>query len=157
MTNLADNRRALRDYFIDERHTAGLSLQGWEVKAIRAGRAQLRESYVVARKGELFLLNSHISPLASASTHITAEPARTRKLLMKKAEIRRLATKSREIGRTLIPLNLHLKSGKVKLEVALASGKRKPDKRETIRRREWDRQKARLAKTTSRAKNAAKE
>lgn len=150
MTVLAENRRARRDYFLEERHTAGLSLQGWEVKAIRAGRAQLRDSYVVARGGELFLLNCHISPLASASTHIEPDPSRTRKLLMKKMEIRRLAVKSREIGNTLIPLNLRLKNHRIKLEFALAGGKRKTDKRETIRRREWEREKSRLGKTASR-------
>ena len=141
---LAENRRARHHYTLEDVFEAGLVLRGWEVKAMRAGRAQLAESHVVVRRGELFLLNCHVSPLSSSSTHVEAQPTRTRKLLLHGAQIRRLIGKVREAGLTLIPLNLHLSRGKVKLQMALARGKKRHDKRESIKRREWERERGRI-------------
>ena len=141
---LADNRRARHHYTVEDDFEAGLVLEGWEVKAIRAGRAQLTESHVVVRRSELFLLNCHVSPLSSLSTHVEARPTRSRKLLMHGTQIRRLIGKVREAGLTLIPLNLHLSRGMVKLQVALARGKKRHDKRESVKRREWEREKGRI-------------
>ena len=141
---LAENRRARHHYTLEDDFEAGLVLEGWEVKAIRAGRAQLAESHVVVRRGELFLLNCHVSPLASSSTHVEPRPTRSRKLLLHATQIRRLIGKAREAGMTLVPLNLHLSRGKVKLQTALARGKKRRDKREAIKRREWEREKGRI-------------
>ena len=143
---LAVNRRAEHNYFIAERFEAGVSLLGWEVKAMRGGRAQLHESYVVVSGAELHLLNCHVSPLISASTHVQPDPSRSRKLLLHRREIRRLIGRVREAGWTLLPLNLHLTRGKIKVEVGLAKGKRQHDKRESIRNKEWAREKQRLLK-----------
>src|SRR5262245_5067908 len=109
--SIAENRKAFHDYFIEERYEAGLALEGWEVKAIRAGRAQIGEGYVMVRNGEVFLIGAHISPLVSASTHVTAEPTRTRKLLLKAEEIKRLIGKVEQRGYTLVPINLHYSKG----------------------------------------------
>ena len=141
---LAENRRARHHYTVEDDFEAGLVLEGWEVKAMRSGRAQLAESHVVVRRGELFLLNCHVSPLSSSSTHVEPRPTRTRKLLLHGAQIRRLIGKVREAGLTLVPLDLHLSRGNVKLRVALARGKKRHDKRESIKRREWDREKGRI-------------
>ncbi|MCA3069678.1 MAG: SsrA-binding protein SmpB [Rhodocyclaceae bacterium] len=141
---LAENRKASHDYFIEERHEAGLSLMGWEVKAIRAGRSQLKEAYVVVRNGEVFLIGCHISPLTSASTHVTPDPTRTRKLLLHAEEIATLIGKVERAGYTLVPLDLHLTRGRVKLAVGLAKGKKQHDKRASEKDREWERQKQRL-------------
>ncbi|MDR2016670.1 MAG: SsrA-binding protein SmpB [Burkholderiales bacterium] len=141
---IVDNRKAFHDYFIEERFEAGLVLDGWEVKAARAGRAQLKEAYVVIRNAELWLLGAHISPLISASTHVRADPTRTRKLLMHATEIRRLIGQVERAGYTLIPINLHFKNGRIKLEVGLAKGKKQHDKRQTEKEREWNREKQRL-------------
>jgi SsrA-binding protein len=144
--SIVDNRKAFHDYFIEERFEAGLSLTGWEVKAVRGGRAQLKEAYVVIRGGELWLIGSHISPLATASTHVKTDPVRTRKLLMHAREIRRLIGQVERAGYTLVPLDLHYKAGRIKLELGLAKGKKQYDKRQTIKQREWDREKQRLMK-----------
>lgn len=141
---IAQNRRAFHDYFIEERYEAGLALEGWEVKAIRAGRAQLGDAHVMARGGELWLVGAHISPLPTVSTHFTPEPARNRKLLLHADEIKRLIGKVQQRGYTLVPLNLHYKKGYVKAEVALAKGKLKHDKRVAERAKEWQREKQRL-------------
>ena len=141
---LAENRRARHHYTLEDTFEAGLVLEGWEVKAMRAGRAQLAESHVVVRRGELFLLNCHVSPLSSSSTHVEPRPTRTRKLLLHGTQVRRLIGKVREAGLTLIPLNLHLSRGRVKLQTALARGKKRHDKREAIKRREWEREKGRI-------------
>ena len=141
---LAENRRARHHYEVEDSFEVGMVLQGWEVKAMRAGRSQLSESHVVVRRSELFLLNCHVSPLSSSSTHVDPRPTRTRKLLLHGGQIKRLIGKVREAGMTLIPLDLHLSRGKIKLQVALARGKKRHDKRETLKRREWDRQKARI-------------
>ncbi|TCS71554.1 SsrA-binding protein [Sulfuritortus calidifontis] len=141
---IADNKKAFHDYFIEERYEAGIALEGWEVKAIRAGRVQLKEAYVVIKKGEIWLIGSHISPLPTASTHVKPDPVRTRKLLLHAAEISKLIGKVERAGYTLVPLNLHYSKGRIKLEIGLAKGKKAHDKRETEKQREWDREKARL-------------
>ncbi|HVL36225.1 MAG TPA: SsrA-binding protein SmpB [Burkholderiales bacterium] len=141
---IVDNRKAFHDYFIEERYEAGLALEGWEVKAIRAGRAQISEAYVMVRGGELYLIGAHVSPLPTASTHIHPDPVRTRKLLLHAEEIRRLVGKVEQRGYTLVPLNLHYAKGRIKLEVGLGRGKLKHDKRADLREREWNREKQRL-------------
>ena len=142
--SIIENRKASHDYFIEERYEAGLVLEGWEVKAIRAGRAQLKEAYVVILEGELALIGSHISPLATASTHIHPDPVRTRKLLMHEAEISKLVGQVERAGYTLVPLDLHYTRGRIKLAVGLAKGKKQHDKRDTEREREWQREKQRI-------------
>ena len=142
--SIVDNKKAFHDYFIEERYEAGLALEGWEAKAIRAGRAQLKEAYVVVKNGEIFLLGSHISPLTTASTHVSPDPVRTRKLLMHRREIERLIGKVERAGYALVPLDLHFSKGRIKLAVGLAKGKKQFDKRETEKKRDWDREKARL-------------
>ena len=144
MSAIAENRRARFDYHVEERFEAGLVLAGWEVKAIRAGQVQLTDGYVVIRDGELFLIGCRINPLISASSHVNPEADRTRKLLMHSEEIRRLIGKVEQKGYTLVPLNLHYKGGLVKAEIALAKGKAQHDKRETEKKRDWDREKGRL-------------
>ena len=146
--SIADNKKAFHDYFIEERYEAGIALEGWEVKAIRAARAQLKEAYVVIRNAELVLIGAHISPLPTASTHITPDPVRTRKLLLHAAEISKLIGKVERAGYTLMPLNLHYARGRIKLEIGLAKGKKQHDKRETEKEREWQREKQRLIKTS---------
>jgi len=141
---ISDNRKAFFDYFIEERYEAGLVLEGWEVKAIRAGRAQIKEGYVVIRDGALYLIGAHISPLNSASTHIHPDTTRTRKLLLHAAEISKLIGRVEQRGFTLVPLNLHYKGGLVKCEIGLAKGKKQHDKRETEKNRDWEREHARL-------------
>ena len=144
MPAIAENRRARYEYHIDERFEAGIVLQGWEVKAIRAGQVQLTDGYVVIRDGELFLIGLRINALRTASTHVVPEPDRTKKLLMKKDEIRRLVGKVEQKGFTLVPLNLHFKGARVKAEIALAKGKAEHDKRNTEKKKDWDREKGRL-------------
>jgi SsrA-binding protein len=142
--SIVENRKAFHDYFVEERYEAGLVLEGWEVKAIRAGRAQIGDGYVIVDKGALWLLGAHISPLLAASTHVKADPVRTRKLLMNAEEIRRLVGKVEQRGYTLIPLDLHYSKGRIKLQIALAKGKLKHDKRASEREKEWQREKTRL-------------
>lgn len=146
--SIADNKKAFHDYFIEERYEAGIALEGWEVKAIRAARVQLKEAYVVIRNAELVLIGAHISPLATASTHISPDPTRTRKLLLHAAEISKLIGKVERAGYTLVPLNLHYARGRIKLEIGLAKGKKQHDKRATEKEREWQREKQRLIKTS---------
>jgi SsrA-binding protein len=141
---IAQNKKAFHDYFVEERYEAGLVLHGWEVKAIRAGRAQINEAYVIVKDGELWVIGAHISPLLAASTHINADPVRTRKLLLNAAEIKRLVGAVTQRGYTLIPLDLHFNKGRIKLEIGLARGKQKHDKRADERDREWQREKQRL-------------
>lgn len=141
---IALNKRARHDYFLEERFEAGLALQGWEVKSLRAGRAQIHESYVVVRDGEVYLLGAHINPLASASTHISPDPTRTRKLLLHDREIGKLIGAVEQRGYTLVPTALYWKRGRAKLEFALAKGKKKHDKRETLKERDWTRRKEQI-------------
>jgi SsrA-binding protein len=142
--SIVENRKAFHDYFIEERFEAGLALEGWEVKAIRAGRANLKEAYVVVKDGELLLIGAHFSPLSTASTHVRADPTRTRKLLLHREEINRLIGKVERAGYTLAPLDLHFKSGRIKIAIGLAKGKKQYDKRAAIREREWNREAQRL-------------
>jgi SsrA-binding protein len=142
--SIVENRKAFHDYFIEERFEAGVALEGWEVKAIRGGRAHLKEAYVVVRNGDLVLLGAHISPLTTASTHVHPDPTRTRRLLMHREEINRLIGKVERAGYTLTPLDLHYTKGRVKLAVGLAKGKKQHDKRATIKEREWNREQQRL-------------
>lgn len=155
--SIIENRKATHDYFIEERFEAGLALQGWEVKAIRDSRVQLKESYVIVRDGELYILGMHVSPLATASTHIHPDATRTRKLLMKADEISKLIGKVEQRGYTLVPLNLHYKNGRIKLDFALGRGKKLHDKRDSSRERDWAREKDRIMKhdTRSSKKEAA--
>jgi SsrA-binding protein len=147
--SIVENKKAYHDYFVEEKFEAGLALEGWEVKAIRAGRAQLKEAYVVVKSGEIVLLGAHITPLATASTHIKPDPTRTRKLLMHRLEINRLMGKVQRAGYTLTPLNLHFNKGRVKLDIGLARGKKQYDKRETEKLRDWTREKQRLLRNRS--------
>lgn len=141
---IVDNRKARHDYHIEEDYEAGLALEGWEVKSLRAGRAQLKEAYVIVRNGEIFLFGAHFSPLPTASTHVHPDPTRTRKLLMHREEINRLIGAVERRGYTLVPLRLYWKKGRAKLAVALGKGKQQHDKREDIKKRDWQREQARL-------------
>jgi SsrA-binding protein len=145
--SIVQNKKAFHDYFIEEKYEAGMMLEGWEVKAIREGRVQLKEAYVIIRSGELYLIGSHISPLKTASTHINPDPVRTRKLLLHAEEIKRLIGKVERAGYTLVPLDMHYKSGRIKLEIGLAKGKKQHDKRESEKEKEWDRAKQRLMRS----------
>jgi SsrA-binding protein len=148
--SIADNKKAFHDYFIEERYEAGLVLEGWEVKAIRAGRAQIKEAYVVLKQGEVFLIGAHITPLLSASTHVHPDPVRTRKLLLHANEISKLIGKVERAGYTLVPLDLHYSKGRVKLSVGLAKGKKQHDKRDAEKDRDWVREKSRIMKVNRR-------
>ena len=141
---IAENRKAFHDYFVEERYEAGVVLEGWEVKAIRAGRAQISDAYVLVKEGALWLIGSHIAPLPTASTHVSPDPAGTRKLLLSAEEIRRLIGKVEQRGYSLIPLDLHFTKGRIKAQIALAKGKLKHDKRASVREKEWQREKQRL-------------
>ena len=145
--SIVANRKASHDYFIEERYEAGLVLEGWEVKAIRAGRATIGEAYVMVRGEEIFLIGANIAPLPSASTHYVQEPRRTRKLLLRAEEIRRLIGKVEQRGYTLVPLDLHFSKGRIKLAVALARGKLERDKRADQKDKEWNREKQRLLRS----------
>ena len=135
-TRIADNKKAAFNYFFEERFEAGMVLEGWEVKALREGKVQLTDGFVIVRDGELFVVGCQINPLKSASTHVNPDAVRTKKLLLHKEQIKRLTGKVEQKGYTLVPLNLHWKNGKVKCEFALAKGKAEHDKRDTIKDRE---------------------
>ena len=145
--SIVENRKAFHDYFIEERYEAGLVLEGWEVKAIRGGRSSIQEAYVMVRGAEIFLIGANITPLPTASTHITPDPRRTRKLLLNGEEIKRLIGKVEQRGYTLVPLNLHYSKGRIKIEVGLGRGKLKHDKRATEKEKEWNREKQRLLRS----------
>lgn len=149
MANIV-NRKATFDYYVEEKFEAGMVLQGWEVKSIREGRAQIKEAHVIVRNGELFLLNAHITPLKTASTHEKADPTRLRKLLMHAREINKLIGKVERAGYTLIPLDMHFVRGRVKLTVGLAKGKRQFEKRDDESKKQWERDRQRLLKTRNR-------
>ena len=142
--SIVDNKKAFHDYFIEERYEAGMVLEGWEVKPIRAGRANIKEAYVVMKGSEPFVIGMHISALPTASTHVKPDPVRTRKLLLNADEIKRLIGKVEQRGYTLVPLDLHYAKGRVKLQVGLAKGKKQYDKRETEKERDWQREQQRL-------------
>lgn len=147
---IADNKKAFHDYFIEERFEAGLVLEGWEVKAIRAGRAQIKEAYVVLKQEEVFLIGAHISPLPTASKHVSPDPVRTRKLLLNEAEIRKLIGKVERAGYALVPLDLHYQRGRIKANIGLAKGKKQFEKRATEKEREWKREQNQLLKVRQR-------
>ena len=142
--SIVQNKKAFHDFFIEDKYETGVVFEGWEVKSIRAGRVQLKEAYVTIRNGELYLIGCHISPLSTASTHIHPDPTRTRKLLLHTEEIKRLIGKVERAGYTLVPLDLHYKTGRIKLEIGLAKGKKQHDKRDNEKQREWERDKQRI-------------
>lgn len=144
---IVQNKKAFHDYFIEQRHEAGIALEGWEVKAIRAGRAQIKEAYVIVKNAELYLVGCHITPLPTASTHVAPDPTRTRKLLLHAEEISRLIGSVERAGYTLVPLDLHFSRGRVKLEIGLAKGKKQHDKRASEKDREWQREQQRLIRS----------
>jgi SsrA-binding protein len=143
---IVDNRKAFHDFFIEERLEAGIMLEGWEVKSIRAGRVQIKEAYVIHKDGDFYLFGCHISPLLNASSHVVPDVVRTRKLLLKQSEIDKLAIKVDRSGYTVVPINMHLKNGFIKLEIGLAKGKKQHDKRQNEKDREWVREKARIVR-----------
>ena len=146
---IAENRRARHDYFIEERYEAGLSLQGWEVKALRAGKANISEAYVTVKDGQMLLLGATINPLKTSCAFVVCDPTRTRTLLMNRREINKLMGQVQRQGSTLMPLRLYWKGSWAKLEIALARGKQEHDKRDTIRERQWQREKARVMKKSA--------
>jgi len=148
--SIVDNKKAFHDYFVEERFEAGIVLEGWEVKAIRAGRVQLKEAYVIVRNAEIHLIGAHISALPTASTHVNPDPTRTRKLLLHDAEIRKLIGKVERAGYALVPLDLHYSKGRIKLSIGLAKGKKQFEKRAAEKEREWQRQKAQVMRQHSR-------
>ena len=147
---IAQNRRAGHDYFIEQKFEAGVMLMGWEVKSIRDGKVQLAESFVQLHKGEAFLAGCNITPLLSASTHVVAEPQRVRKLLLHTKELAQLFVASQQKGYTIVPLAMYWKGNKVKCEIALGKGKKQHDKRDSLKQKDWQRDKQRLFKTTVR-------
>ncbi len=142
--SIAENKKAFHDYFIEEKYEAGLVLEGWEVKAIRGGRAQIKEAYVLIKGAELYLIGAHISPLPTASTHINPDPTRTRKLLLHGNEINKLIGKVERAGYALVPLDFHYTKGRIKASIGLAKGKKQYDKRDDEKKKDWDREKQRL-------------
>ncbi len=144
--SITTNKKAFHDFFIEEKYEAGIVLEGWEVKAIRAGRVQVKEAYVVVKNGEIWLLGMHITPLSEASTHVHPDPVRTRKLLLHEREISKLIGKVERAGYTLVPVDLHYTRGRIKAEIGLAKGKKQHDKRATEQERDWKREKERLMK-----------
>ena len=145
-STIALNKKARHDFHIEDRFEAGLALQGWEVKSLRDGRAQLKESYVVLKEGEAWLIGCHISPLPSASTHVKTDPVRSRKLLLNRSELNRLVGLVERKGYTLVPLAMYWKKSRAKLEIGLAKGKKQHDKRASDKDRDWQRQKERILK-----------
>ncbi len=148
--SIVQNKKAFHEYFIEDKFEAGLMLEGWEVKAIRAGRVQLKEAYVTAKDGELYLFGSHISPLQNASTHIHPDPVRTRKLLLHKAEVEKILNRTQRAGYTVMPLDMHYKAGRVKLAIGLAKGKKLHDKRATEKEKDSKREVAQAMKNLRR-------
>ncbi len=151
--SIVDNKKAFFDYFIEDRYEAGLELLGWEVKAIRAGRAHIKEAYVRVIRSQVFLVGATISPLLSASTHIVPDSTRSRRCLLHREEINKLIGKVKERGYTLTPINLHFSKGRVKLEIGLAKGKKDHDKRSTIKQREGERDAANAMKKSARGRD----
>ena len=142
--SIVENKKAFHDYFVEERYEAGLVLEGWEVKAIRAGRVQLKEAYVILKGAEPFVIGMHVSALPTASTHVNPDPTRSRKLLLGAEEIRKLIGKVEQRGMTLVPIDLHYSKGRVKIAIGLAKGKKQHDKREVEKERDWQREQQRL-------------
>ena len=147
--SIATNKKAFHDYFVEEKFEAGITLEGWEVKSIRAGRVQLKEAYVIVKGGELWIIGMHLSPLQTASTHVHADPTRTRKLLLHRQQIDKLIGKVERAGYTLVPLDMHFTRGRVKIEIGLAKGKKQYDKREAEKERDWEREKGRIMRAAN--------
>lgn len=143
------NKKARHDYFIEQTFEVGLSLQGWEVKSLRDNKVQIKESYVILKNNELFLFGAHISPLSSASTHVNADPTRTRKLLLHRLEINRIKDKINQKGATVVPLKLYWSKNKIKLEIGVAKGKKAHDKRQDIKEKDWKRDKQKALKASN--------
>ena len=143
---IAQNKKAFFDYFIEEKYEAGVVLEGWEVKAIRDNRTNLKEAYVVIMRGELYLIGCHVTPLGSASTHVRPDAIRTRKLLLHREEIDKLVGKVERAGYTLVPLDMHFTRGRIKVQIGLAKGKKQHDKRDTEKERDWKREQNALMK-----------
>lgn len=144
--SIAVNKKVFHDYFIEEKFEAGLVLTGWEVKAIRAGRGNIKEAYVVIRSGEVFIIGMHVTPLPTASKHVSPDPTRTRKLLLHAEEISKLIGKVERAGYTLVAVNLHFSRGRIKIEIGLAKGKKQHDKRDAEAEKDWKREQGRLLK-----------
>ncbi|MGZ8983524.1 MAG: SsrA-binding protein SmpB [Methylotenera sp.] len=144
--SIAQNKKAFFDYFIEEKYEAGIVLEGWEVKAIRDGRANIKEAYVIIQRGEIYLIGCHVTPLGAASTHIRPDAIRTRKLLLHSEEISKLIGKVERAGYTLVPLDIHYSKGLIKVQIGLAKGKKQHDKRDTEKARDWEREKGRLVR-----------
>ena len=150
--SIVQNKRAFHDYFIEDKYEAGIVLEGWEVKAIRDGRANIKEAYVIIQKGEIYLLGCHIAPLGSASTHINPDNIRTRKLLLNTDEIVKLIGKVERSGFTLVPLDIHYKGSYIKCEIGLAKGKKQYDKRASEKEKDWNREKNRIMRSANKGK-----
>jgi SsrA-binding protein len=142
--SIAQNKKAFFDYFIEDKYEAGIVLEGWEVKAIRDGRANIKEAYVIIQRGEIYLIGCHVTPLGAASTHVRPDSIRTRKLLLHNEEIIKLIAKVERAGYTLVPLDLHFSKGRIKVQIGLAKGKKQHDKRDTEKERDWEREKGRI-------------
>ena len=142
--SIVQNKKAFHDYFIEEKYEAGIVLEGWEVKAIRDNRANIKEAYVIIQRGEIYLIGCHVTPLGAASTHIRPDAIRTRKLLVHNEEIAKLIGKVERAGYTLVPLDLHFLRGRIKVQIGLAKGKKQHDKRETEKQKDWEREKGRI-------------
>lgn len=142
--SIAQNKKAFHEYFIEDKYEAGIVLEGWEVKAIREGKVQLKEAYVIIQRGEIYIIGCHITPLGAASTHVRPDATRTRKLLLHNDQIAKLIGQVERAGYTLVPLDMHYTRGRIKVEIGLAKGKKQYDKRETEKERDWEREKARI-------------
>jgi len=142
--SIAQNKKAFFDYFIEDKYEAGIVLEGWEVKAIRDNRTNIKEAYVVIMRGEIYLIGCHITPLGAASTHIRPDAIRTRKLLLHSEEISKLIGKVERSGYTIVPLDMHFSKGRVKVQIGLAKGKKQHDKRNTEKEKDWEREKGRI-------------
>lgn len=148
--SIAQNKKAFHDYFIEEKYEAGIVLEGWEVKAIRDNRTNIKEAYVIIQRGEIYLIGCHVTPLGSASTHVRPDSIRTRKLLLHNEQIAKLIGKVERAGYTLVPLDMHFTRGRIKVEIGLAKGKKQYDKREVEKERDWVREKARIVRSANR-------
>ena len=147
--SIVQNKKAFHDYFIEEKYEAGIVLEGWEVKAIRDNRTNLKEAYVIIQRGEIYLIGCHITPLGAASTHIRPDAIRTRKLLLHHEEIAKLLGKVERSGYTLVPIDMHYKNGRIKIQIGLAKGKKQYDKRQTEKEKDWERDKARIMRSAN--------
>jgi SsrA-binding protein len=147
--SIVQNKKAFHDYFIEEKYEAGIVLEGWEVKAIRDNRTNIKEAYVIIQRGEIYLIGCHITPMGAASTHIRPDAIRTRKLLLHREEIAKLIGKVERSGYTLVPIDMHFKGGRIKIEIGLAKGKKQYDKRNAEKERDWERDKARIMRAAN--------